>query len=82
MIGESWTAFPEFIGRVRGADPAAVIRPEALAAINRARAAGVRLAMLSKELDLFYGADFRTKIPFLVEIRRDSKRDMHRHPKA
>ena len=66
LIGETWTAFPEFVGRVRGADPAAVIRPEALAAINRARDAGIRLAILSNELDLFYGADFRTKLPFLA----------------
>jgi hypothetical protein len=28
LIGEEWTEFAEFVGRVRGADPAAVIRPE------------------------------------------------------
>jgi putative hydrolase of the HAD superfamily len=50
----------------RSGDPMAVIRPEALAAIAAARAAGVRLAILSNELDLFYGADFRTRLPFLA----------------
>ena len=65
LVGETWEAFPQFIGRVRGADPAAVIRPEALDAIARAKAAGCRLAILSNELDLFYGADFRAKLPFL-----------------
>lgn len=68
LVGEDWTEFPQFVGRVRGADPAAVIRPEALAAIARARAAGHRLAILSNELDLFYGRDFRAKLPFLADF--------------
>ncbi|WP_200833948.1 HAD-IA family hydrolase [Tabrizicola flagellatus] len=68
LVGEAWSEFPQFVGRVRGADPAAVIRPEALAAIAEARAAGHRLAILSNELDLFYGADFRAKLPFLAEF--------------
>ncbi|MCC5969194.1 MAG: HAD-IA family hydrolase [Pararhodobacter sp.] len=68
LIGETWTAFPDFVGRVRGTDPAAVIRPEALAAIQKAREAGCRLAILSNELDLFYGAGFREKLPFLVDF--------------
>jgi putative hydrolase of the HAD superfamily len=33
-----------------------VIRPEAVAAIDAAQAAGCKLAILSNELDLFYGA--------------------------
>ena len=68
LVGETWTEFAQFIGRVRGAEPAAVIRPEALAAIGRARAAGKRLAILSNELDLFYGAGFREKLPFLRDF--------------
>ena len=68
LIGEDWTAFPQFVGRMRGADPAAVIRPEALAAIARAGAAGCRLAILSNELDLFYGPGFRHKLPFLNDF--------------
>ena len=67
-VGESWTEFPQFIARVRGADPAAVIRPEALAAIGKAKAEGHRLAILSNELDLFYGQDFREKLPFLADF--------------
>ena len=42
-----------------------IIRPEAVAAIETARRAGCRLAILSNELDLFYGRDFRSKLPFL-----------------
>lgn len=68
LVGEEWTEFPQFVGRLRGAEPAAVIRPEALAAISKARAAGCKLAILSNELDLFYGADFRDKLPFLADF--------------
>ena len=68
LVGENWTEFAEFVGRVRGADPAAVIRPEALAAIGKARDAGCRLAILSNELDLFYGADFRDQLPILSDF--------------
>ncbi|WP_428669392.1 HAD family hydrolase [Roseibium sp.] len=65
LVGETWTEFPQFVGRVRGAEPAAVIRPEALAVIGRVKGAGKKLAILSNELDLFYGKDFRQKLPFL-----------------
>jgi putative hydrolase of the HAD superfamily len=68
LVGETWTEFPQFVGRVRGADPAAVIRPEALLAIEAARLAGKKLAILSNELDLFYGKDFRDKLPFLKDF--------------
>lgn len=68
LVGEVWTEFPQFVGRLRGADPAAVIRPEALAAIAAAKAAGHQLAILSNELDLFYGRDFRAKLPFLEDF--------------
>lgn len=66
LLGETWESFPAFIARARGDDPLKVIRPEALAAIAMARAAGKRLAILSNELDLFYGAGFRAKLPFLA----------------
>lgn len=68
LLGESWTAFPQFIARARGDDPAAVIRPEFLAALATAKAAGRRLAILSNELDLFYGAGFRARLPFLEDF--------------
>ncbi|WP_288996680.1 HAD-IA family hydrolase [uncultured Gemmobacter sp.] len=68
LVGEHWTEFPQFVGRLRGADPAAVIRPEALETIRAAQAEGFRLAILSNELDLFYGRDFRTKLPFLADF--------------
>jgi putative hydrolase of the HAD superfamily len=68
LLGEQWTRMAQFVQRARGADPAAVLRPEALAAIAQAKAAGCRLAILSNELDLFYGANFRTKLPVLQQF--------------
>jgi len=65
LLGEDWRSMETFVVRARGADPAAVIRPEAVAAVAAAAAAGVRLAILSNELDLFYGAEFRSKLPLL-----------------
>ena len=65
LLGEDWDRMETFVQRARGADVAAVIRPEAVATIEEARAAGKRLAILSNELDLFYGADFRSRLPLL-----------------
>lgn len=65
LVGEDWDAMETFVRRARGADPEAVVRPEADRAIRKAHAAGVRLAVLSNELDLFYGADFRGRLPLL-----------------
>ena len=58
LVGETWTEFAQFVGSVRGADPGSSIRPEA-------HAAGARLAILSNELDLFYGKALREKLAFL-----------------
>lgn len=66
LVGEEWHDMQTFVKRARGADPHAVIRPEAERAIGIAKASGLRLAILSNELDLFYGADFRRRLPFLA----------------
>lgn len=65
LVGEPWDRMETFVQRARGADPASVIRPEAVAAIAVARQAGCRLAILSNELDLFYGAEFRQRLPLM-----------------
>ncbi len=65
LIGRDWTQMAQFVQAARGAEPARVIRAEAIDAIERASAAGKKLAILSNELDLFYGADFRQKLPLL-----------------
>jgi len=68
LAGETWTQMSQFVRAARGAEPDAVIRPEFRRAIEACKAAGVRLAVLSNELDLFYGADFRDKLPFLQDF--------------
>ena len=65
MLGEDWRDMETFVKRARGADPDTVIRPEAARAIALAADAGFRLAILSNELDLFYGADFRSRLSIL-----------------
>jgi putative hydrolase of the HAD superfamily len=65
LIGEDWPDMMSFVKRARGADPALVMRPEARDAIRKAKAAGIRLAILSNELDLFYGAEFRKSFPLI-----------------
>lgn len=68
MAGRDWQKMSDFVIAARGADPLPVIRPEALAAMATALKGGKRLAILSNELDLFYGADFRKKLPFLKDF--------------
>lgn len=68
LAGQNWTEMADFVRAARGNAPAEVIRPEFLETIAAARAAGLRLAILSNELDLFYGADFRAKLPFLDQF--------------
>lgn len=68
LVGQEWTALSDLVKAVRADAPAEVIRPEFLVTIEAARAKGMRLAVLSNELDLFYGADFREKLPFLQQF--------------
>jgi putative hydrolase of the HAD superfamily len=65
LLGEDWERMETFVVRARGADPDAVIRPEAVAAIEAAKAAGCRVAILSNELDLFYGRELRRRVAVL-----------------
>ena len=65
LLGEDWCEMQTFVQRARGADVQAVIRPEAVSAIAQAKALGYKLGILSNELDLFYGADFRARLPLL-----------------
>lgn len=68
LAGKNWREMSDFVIAARGADPLPVIRPEALKAIEIVRQAGQKLAILSNELDLFYGAEFREKLPFLNDF--------------
>lgn len=68
LLGEDWDRMETFVQRARGADVEAVIRPEAAATIHTAKTAGCKLAVLSNELDLFYGVDFRSRLPLLQQF--------------
>jgi putative hydrolase of the HAD superfamily len=65
LLGEDWADMKTFVQRARGADAELVMRPEARAAILKAKEAGLKLAILSNELDLFYGASFRKRFPLI-----------------
>lgn len=67
LLGEEWSDMKTFVQRARGADAELVLRPEARNAILKAKEAGLRLAILSNELDLFYGVEFRKRFP-LIEL--------------
>ena len=67
-VGQDWQEMRQFVQAARGADVDAVLRPEALATINAAHSAGKRLAILSNELDLFYGSDFRERIAIIEQF--------------
>jgi putative hydrolase of the HAD superfamily len=58
----------DFVRRARGDDPISTMRPEAVRTIEAAAAAGKRLAILSNELDLFYGKGFTRRFPLLSDF--------------
>lgn len=65
LAGEDWDDVVSFLRRIRGTDPNQSIRPEADSFIREAQRRGKRLAVLSNELDLFYGREFRERIEIL-----------------
>lgn len=65
MLGQTWTSMADFVQRARSDDPMRIIRPQALDCIEKVRKQGGKLAILSNELDLFYGADLRQNLPIL-----------------
>jgi len=68
QVGQEWTAMKQLIQATRGANPEAIIRPEFLHALQILKSNGIKLAILSNELDLFYGTDFQKKLVFLKEF--------------
>jgi putative hydrolase of the HAD superfamily len=56
LLGEDWDALTMF-RRTHGSNPNLNVRPEATAIVNKAKAAGRRVGILSNELELFYGRE-------------------------
>ena len=65
LLGETWNTMETLVQRARGAEPDRIIRPETAALVREAQAAGIRLAILSNELDLFYGRSLRERLPLM-----------------
>ncbi len=68
LLGEEWQSMETLVQRARGAEPTRIIRPEAIETIQKAKTQGLRLAILSNELDLFYGKALRSRLPLLDEF--------------
>lgn len=68
LIGEDWTEMSQLLRATRADSPMSVVRPETLELIGKARQQGCKLAILSNELDLFYGPEFRAGLPFLDDF--------------
>ena len=68
LLGEEWTEMSQFVRRGRGDDPMNVMRSEMLELIKLAKTQGRKTAILSNELDLFFGADIRGKLPFIADF--------------
>ena len=65
-LGETGWTVQTFLTRTRLTMPAAeMLRPEALALVARAKAAGRRCAVLSNELELFYGPGWADTLPVM-----------------
>ena len=56
-IGEADWDVTTLLNRTRPTDPAGIVRPQMRRLIGAARARGVRLGILSNELELFYGPE-------------------------
>ena len=65
LVGEDWSDMMTFVQRARGAEAELVLRPESRFAIENVKRKGFKLAILSNELDLFYGVEFRRRFPLI-----------------
>lgn len=54
--------------RIRNTDPNAAVRPQARGVIRAARAAGIKVGVLSNELELFYGKAFLGRFDVLKDF--------------
>ena len=68
-VGEGGWDVPTMLKRLRHGDPKAIVRPGIRRLVQQALAQGRRVGVLSNELELFYGAEFLSRMDIL--------RDMH-----
>lgn len=65
LLGEQWHDMQTLVKRARGAEPDLIVRPEVSALVDEAKSKGLRLAILSNELDMFYGVALRQRLSLL-----------------
>jgi putative hydrolase of the HAD superfamily len=67
LLGEEWSV-QTFFRRMRPARPNEAIRPQAERTIRLAKRAGMRVGILSNELELFYDDGFLGEVDILREV--------------
>lgn len=67
-VGEPGWDTPTMLARVRHTDPNHTVRPAIARLIGAARAAGLRVGILSNELELFYGSSFLDRMEVLRNL--------------
>ncbi len=68
MLGhDAWTPL-DFHRAIRGTDPNRIVREAARRTVRAARAAGLRVGVVSNELELFWGRDFMDRLDLLREV--------------
>lgn len=68
LLQKHWTTMAEFVKGARGKNTHEIIRPEILPLITAIKNAGKKIAILSNELDLFFGRDLRQSLEFLEDF--------------
>ena len=68
LLGQKWTTMHQLVYHTRSQNPNDIIRPEARQTIDRLHQAGIFLAILSNELELFYGQEILTRLDFLNQF--------------
>lgn len=68
MLGEPDWSMLTLLARTRPSDPNALVRPELSRLIRDAKACGLRVGILSNELELFYGKAFLEGMQILREM--------------
>jgi putative hydrolase of the HAD superfamily len=66
LVGEPGWDVLTMLHRVRQSDPNEVVRPQVHRMIRVAKARGIRVGILSNELELFYGKDFLSRMDVLA----------------
>ena len=67
-VGEADWDVLRMLTRLRQVDPNAIVRPEIKRLIHAARARGIKVGILSNDLELFYGKEFLLRMDVLQEI--------------